>query len=76
MKYFQIFLKISYQDSKNWNDKYNVLFFSDKAEESREKDQLRQERHKDRARERNLARAAPRKRSRVQRGDDDVYETV
>lgn len=49
----------------------------DKAEESRERDQLRQERHKDRARERNLARAAPDKRSRLQRERErDISEQI
>lgn len=44
-----------------------IYFLLDKNEEIRERDMLRQERHKDRARERNLARAAPDKRSRIQR---------
>ncbi|XP_063995567.1 puff-specific protein Bx42 [Diachasmimorpha longicaudata] len=49
----------------------------DKAEESRERDQLRNERHKDRARERNLARAAPDKRSRLQRERErDISEQI
>lgn len=49
----------------------------DKAEESRERDQLRQERHKDRARDRNLARAAPDKRSRLQRERErDISEQI
>ncbi|XP_012272030.1 puff-specific protein Bx42 [Orussus abietinus] len=49
----------------------------DKAEETRERDQLRQERHKDRARERNLARAAPDKRSRLQRERErDISEQI
>ena len=43
----------------------------------RERDQLRQERHKDRARERNLARAAPDKRSRLQRERErDISEQI
>ncbi|XP_011308358.1 puff-specific protein Bx42 [Fopius arisanus] len=49
----------------------------DKAEELRERDQLRNERHKDRARERNLARAAPDKRSRLQRERErDISEQI
>ncbi|XP_046434731.1 puff-specific protein Bx42 [Neodiprion virginianus] len=49
----------------------------DKAGESRERDQLRQERHKDRARDRNLARAAPDKRSRLQRERErDISEQI
>ncbi|XP_033215007.1 puff-specific protein Bx42 [Belonocnema kinseyi] len=49
----------------------------DKSEETRERDQLRQERHKDRARERNLARAAPDKRSRLQRERErDISEQI
>lgn len=53
------------------------MISTDKAEESRERDQLRQERHKDRARERNLARAAPDKRSRLQRERErDISEQI
>ncbi|XP_043484968.1 puff-specific protein Bx42 [Leptopilina heterotoma] len=49
----------------------------DKSEDIRERDQLRQERHKDRARERNLARAAPDKRSRLQRERErDISEQI
>ncbi|KAF7993549.1 hypothetical protein HCN44_010144 [Aphidius gifuensis] len=49
----------------------------DKAEESRERDQLRQERHKDRARDRNIARAAPDKKSRLQKQRErDISEQV
>lgn len=49
----------------------------EKSEDSRERDQLRQERHKDRARERNLARAAPDKRSRLQRERErDISEQI
>lgn len=53
------------------------IFSTDKSEDSRERDQLRQERHKDRARERNLARAAPDKRSRLQRERErDISEQI
>lgn len=38
------------------------FFFLEKDDEARERDQMRYERHKDRARERNLSRAAPDKR--------------
>lgn len=49
----------------------------DKAEELRERDQLRQERHKDRARDRNLSRAAPDKRTRLQRERErDISEQI
>ncbi len=41
---------------------FNIYFVSDKNEEARERDMLRRERHNERARERNLARAAPDKR--------------
>lgn len=46
-------------------------------EEERERDMLRQDRHKERARERNLARAAPDKRSKLQRERDrDISEQI
>ena len=49
----------------------------DKSEETREREKLRQERHKDRARERNLARAAPDKRSRLQQERErDISEQI
>lgn len=49
----------------------------EKSEESKERDQLRHERHKDRARDRNLARAAPDKRSRLQRERErDISEQI
>lgn len=38
------------------------FFVLEKDDEARERDQMRYERHKDRARERNLSRAAPDKR--------------
>lgn len=42
---------------------FTVYFFVlEKDDEARERDQMRYERHKDRARERNLSRAAPDKR--------------
>jgi hypothetical protein len=40
----------------------NDCLVGDKDEEARERDQMRYERHKDRQRERNIARAAPDKR--------------
>ena len=40
----------------------NARLFSDRNDEAKERDLLRMERHKERARERNLARAAPDKR--------------
>ena len=42
--------------------KVEIIMFLEKDDEARERDQMRYERHKDRARERNLARAAPDKR--------------
>ncbi|XP_014260050.1 SNW domain-containing protein 1 [Cimex lectularius] len=49
----------------------------EKDEEARERDQLRFERHKDRARERNLARAAPEKRSKLERDRErDISEQI
>uniref|UniRef100_A0A0A9WFY9 SNW domain-containing protein 1 n=1 Tax=Lygus hesperus TaxID=30085 RepID=A0A0A9WFY9_LYGHE len=49
----------------------------DKDDEARERDQLRFERHKDRARERNLARAAPDKRSKLERDRErDISEQI
>lgn len=46
-------------------------------EDERERDMLRQDRHKERARERNLARAAPEKRSKLQRERDrDISEQI
>lgn len=41
---------------------YSPCHFSDRNDEAKERDLLRMERHKERARERNLARAAPDKR--------------
>lgn len=52
-----------------------MFFFLDKSEDIKERDLLRQERHKERARERNLARAAPDKRSRLQR-ERDISEQI
>ncbi|CAH0384400.1 unnamed protein product [Bemisia tabaci] len=50
---------------------------ADKDEEARERDALRYERHKDRARERNLARAAPDKRNKAQRERErDISEQI
>ncbi|KAI5704852.1 hypothetical protein M8J76_003906 [Diaphorina citri] len=47
------------------------------GEEARERDQMRYERHKDRARDRNLARAAPDKRSKLQRDRErDISEQI
>ncbi|KAK3922446.1 Puff-specific protein Bx42 [Frankliniella fusca] len=49
----------------------------DKDEEARERDQLRAERHKERQRDRNLARAAPDKRSKLQRERErDISEQI
>lgn len=49
----------------------------DKDDDARERDQLRFERHKDRARERNLARAAPDKRSKLERERErDISEQI
>uniref|UniRef100_A0A1B6EKJ9 SKI-interacting protein SKIP SNW domain-containing protein n=2 Tax=Proconiini TaxID=565685 RepID=A0A1B6EKJ9_9HEMI len=49
----------------------------EKDDELRERDQMRYERHKDRARERNLARAAPDKRSKLQRDRErDISEQI
>ncbi|KAL7297953.1 puff-specific protein Bx42 [Trichogramma pretiosum] len=49
----------------------------DKNEEILEREQLRQERHKERTRDRNLARAAPDRRSRLQRERErDVSEQI
>lgn len=46
-------------------------------EEERERDVLRQDRHKERARERNLARAAPDKRTKLQRERErDISEQI
>lgn len=46
-------------------------------EEEREREMLRQDRHKERARERNLARAAPDKRSKLQRERErDISEQI
>lgn len=39
-----------------------ILLYIDRNDEARDRDSLRMERHKERARERNLARAAPDKR--------------
>ncbi|KAG8237411.1 hypothetical protein J437_LFUL016227 [Ladona fulva] len=48
-----------------------------KDEEARERDQLRYERHKDRQRDRNLARAAPDKRTKLQRERErDISEQI
>jgi len=53
----------------------NIL--NERDEEARERDQLRFERHKDRARERNLARAAPDKRSKLERERErDISEQI
>ncbi|XP_059483745.1 puff-specific protein Bx42 [Neocloeon triangulifer] len=50
---------------------------TEKDEEVRERDQLRYERHKERARERNIARAAPDKRNKLQRERErDVSEMI
>ncbi|XP_075212329.1 puff-specific protein Bx42 [Lycorma delicatula] len=50
---------------------------AEKDDEARERDQMRYERHKDRARERNLARAAPDKRSKLQRDRErDISEQI
>lgn len=50
---------------------------AEKQEDVRERDQLRQERHKERARDRNLSRAAPDKRSRLQREKErDISEQI
>ncbi|KDR16500.1 Puff-specific protein Bx42 [Zootermopsis nevadensis] len=50
---------------------------ADKDDEIRERDQLRYERHKDRQRERNIARAAPDKRSKLQRDRErDISEQI
>lgn len=47
------------------------------AEEEREREMLRQNRHKERARDRNLARAAPDKRSKLQRERErDISEQI
>ncbi|XP_032685510.1 puff-specific protein Bx42 isoform X3 [Odontomachus brunneus] len=71
------FRKLDRSDEKYVPRRLTELFFTDKSEESRERDQLRQERHKDRARERNLARAAPDKRSRLQRERErDISEQI
>ncbi|KAL1124649.1 hypothetical protein AAG570_001273, partial [Ranatra chinensis] len=52
-------------------------WFHYKDDEARERDQLRFERHKDRARERNLARAAPDKRSKLERERErDISEQI
>uniref|UniRef100_A0A224XLN2 Putative mrna splicing factor/ chromatin binding snw family nuclear protein n=1 Tax=Panstrongylus lignarius TaxID=156445 RepID=A0A224XLN2_9HEMI len=49
----------------------------DKDDEARERDQLRFERHKDRVRERNIARAAPEKRSKLERERErDISEQI
>nr|CAD7443237.1 unnamed protein product [Timema bartmani] len=49
----------------------------DKDEEARERDHMRAERHKDRQRDRNLARAAPDKRSKLQRDRErDISEQI
>ncbi|XP_013398400.1 SNW domain-containing protein 1-like [Lingula anatina] len=49
----------------------------DGDDEARERDELRRDRQKDRQRERNLARAAPDKRSKLQRDQDrDVSEKI
>ncbi|XP_071449895.1 puff-specific protein Bx42 [Hetaerina americana] len=49
----------------------------EKDEEARERDQLRYERHKDRQRDRNLARAAPDKRTKLQRERErDISEQI
>ncbi|KAJ8888664.1 hypothetical protein PR048_008156 [Dryococelus australis] len=50
---------------------------ADKDEEARERDQLRYERHKERQRERNISRAAPDKRSKLQRDRErDISEQI
>ncbi|RZF37402.1 hypothetical protein LSTR_LSTR011679 [Laodelphax striatellus] len=50
---------------------------ADKDDEARERDQMRYERHKDRARERNLSRAAPDKRSKLQKERErDISEQI
>ena len=47
------------------------------AEAVRERDQLRHERHKERARERNIQRAAPDKRTKLQRDRErDISEKI
>lgn len=47
----------------------------DDDDEARQRDQIRQERHRERQRERNLLRAAPEKRSRIER-ERDVSEQI
>nr|CAD7428350.1 unnamed protein product [Timema monikensis] len=54
-----------------------ALIPADKDEEARERDHMRAERHKDRQRDRNLARAAPDKRSKLQRDRErDISEQI
>lgn len=50
---------------------------ADRDEEAKERDQMRYERHKDRQRERNLQRAAPEKRSKLERQRErDISEQI
>ena len=52
-----------------------ILFFLGSGE--RERDDLRDERHRDRARQRNIDRAAPERRSKLERGRErDVSEQI
>lgn len=59
-------------------DYYNVLcFVEDRDDEAKERDQLRHERHKERQRDRNLQRAAPDKRSKLERQRErDISEQI
>lgn len=62
---------------KTREERAGIRAVSDRSEEERERDQMRHERHKDRERDRRISKAAPDKRSKLQRDRDrDISEKI